>query len=389
MALKRRNGEGSYDRIEKNGIMYYRWRGIIGIDPASGKPIRKNLYARTSKELTEKVKALLADPGPKTTNRITVKQWLHQWLAECCGDVKPKTLQAYQSAVDVSIAPKIGGIRLTDLQPIQLQRYINDLKRSGLSGKSIRNYVGVLHRALQVAVLWGYIPRNPADNLTLPRIEKKEVDFLAGDDLRAFLEACEDNPYAPMMKLAVFTGMREGEILGLTWDAVDFEHGTISVKQQLQLIGGNYVMQSTKSDRVRIITPAPFVFDLLRTVRRDQLELRLRMGSDWLSDYDLVFTRYDGKNVARNTLYMNFKRCLASAGLPSTTRFHDLRHSYAVFALESGDNIKEVQAALGHYSAAFTLNTYEHVSKEAKIESAARQQAAIEDLLRDNHAGSV
>ena len=140
-------------------------------------------------------------------------------------------------------------------------------------------------------------------------------------------------------------------------------------------------MQSTKSDRTRLLSPAPFVFDMLREVRREQLAMRLRMGSDWVSQYNFVFTKYNGENVARNTLYMNFKRCLAAAGLPETTRFHDLRHSYAVFALECGDNIKEIQAALGHYSAAFTLNTYSHVSEAARKESAARQQAMIDGLI--------
>lgn len=368
--------------MTKNGILYYRWRGTLGYVPETGKPNRKTLYARSDKELRQKVAEMISnhEKGVKgAPKRMTVGQWLLQWLDECCTDVKERTRITYASAIRIHLMPGIGGIRLSDLQPAHVQSFINGL--DGVSPKTVKNLHGVLHRALQKAVEWSYIQRNPADGCALPRIQKAEVNFLAGDDLRAFLTACDGNEYAPMMKLAVFTGMREGEILGLTWDAVDFERGTISVKQQLQLIKGEYVIQSTKSDRTRQLTPAPFVFDLLRTVRRDQFAMRLRMGTDWIGEYDLVFTRYDGRNVARNTLYMNFKRCLEAAGLPTTTRFHDLRHSYAVFALECGDNIKEVQSALGHYSAAFTLNTYEHISEEAKKESAARQQAAIDDLL--------
>ena len=140
-------------------------------------------------------------------------------------------------------------------------------------------------------------------------------------------------------------------------------------------------MVSTKSDKRRMLTPAPFVMDILKQVRTEQIKMRLAAGPDWIEEYHFVFTKPTGENIARNTLYMNFKRCLAAAGLPSSVRFHDLRHSYAVFALESGDNIKEIQAALGHYSAAFTMNTYGHVSEEARTESAARQQAAINNLF--------
>ncbi len=382
MAGKRKNGEGTFDQVTKSGIKYYRWRGNLGFDAKTGKPYRKTIYARTDKELRSKVAEAIAEYDRGAVNipkRLTVGMWLNQWLTDCCGDVKERTRNTYKSAIETHIVPGLGNIRLSDLQPKQVQTFINKL--DGVKPKTVKNIHGILHRALEVAASWGYIVRNPADNISLPRIEKQEVNFLAGDDLKRFIDAVKGNPYESMFLIAIFTGMREGELLGLPWDCIDFKKGTINVKQQLQLIRGDYVIVSTKSDKARLLSPAPFVFDILKEVKREQAKMKLQMGADWQNEYNLVFTRYTGENVARNTLYMNFKRCLAAAGLPETVRFHDLRHSYAVFALESGDNIKEIQAALGHFSSAFTVNTYAHVSENARKESAARQQEAINGLL--------
>ena len=381
MPTKRKNGEGSFDKVEIKGVMYFRWRGSFGYVPETGKPKTVNLYARTEKELRQKVEARISNEKSGIVTlpkRFTVGQWVNQWFDECCKDVKPRTLVSYRSIIDNHIMPDIGGIRLQELQPHQVQTFINRLR--DVSPKTIKNIHGVLHEALQKAYEWSYINRNPADGITLPRIEKQEVNYLSGKELRRFINAASGNEYENVFKLAIFTGMREGELMGLAWDAIDFKHGRITVKQQLQLIKGEYVICSTKSDKTRVIEPAPFVFDLLKEVRNNQNIMRARLGNVW-TESGFVFTKYNGEHIARNTLFMNFKRTLAAAGLPASTRFHDLRHSYAVFALESGDNIKKIQAALGHYSAAFTMNTYAHVSEEARRKSAMRQEAAIFELL--------
>lgn len=383
MPKKRGNGEGSFDQVTKNGIKYFRWRGTLGFDPVSGKPNRKTLYARTDRELREKVKVALSDFERGVVNapkNLTVERWLHQWLEECCQDVKGRTRETYRSAVETHIIPALGRVKLSELTPGQVQAFVNRLSGE-VSPKTVKNFHGIMHRAFSKAERWGYISRNPATGCSLPRIEKKEVNFLAGDDLRRFLDAVEGDEYANIIKVACFSGMRKGELLGLCWEDVDFERGTINVRQQLQLVRGVYHMVSTKSDKARLLTPSPFVMGILQQTRQEQIKMRLAAGPDWIADHNFVFTRPTGENVAANSLGNHFKRCLEAAGLPKETRFHDLRHSYAVFALESGDNIKEIQAALGHYSAAFTLNTYSHISEEARKESAARQQAAIDGLL--------
>ena len=176
--------------------------------------------------------------------------------------------------------------------------------------------------------------------------------------------------------------MREGELLGLCWDAVDMKRGTICIKRQLQLVNGAYKLLTTKNSKSRTIMLTDYVIGILREQRAAQLEQRLRAGDAWSNPEDFVFTDEHGGHIARNTLYVNFKRLVKAAGLPETLRFHSLRHSYAVFALESGDKVKKVQEALGHYSSAFTLDTYVHVSESAARDSAARKDAAIRMLKK-------
>ena len=182
--------------------------------------------------------------------------------------------------------------------------------------------------------------------------------------------------------MTLFTGMREGEVLGLMWSCVDFEKGTILIDKQLQQEkkrGGQYVFAPLKNDKARTITPAPWVMDLLKHHRAQQAELRLRAGPMW-EDSGIVFTNELGHHLARCTLVNAFKAVVTSIGRPDA-RFHDLRHSYAVAAIRSGDDIKTVQGNLGHATAAFTLDVYGHVTDQMKRESAARMESYIKDVL--------
>ena len=215
MSSKRKNGEGAYDRVVKSGITYYRWRGTLGVDPVSGRPNRKTLYARSDRELRDKVKSALSAYELGAVNapkKLTVAGWLDQWLSECCQDVKPLTLKTYRSRITTHIIPALGAVRLSDLTPGQVQAFVNSL--GDLSPKTSKCVHGVLHRSLEKALQWGYIPRNPADGCSLPRMEKREVGFLAGDDLRRFIQAIRGDEYEAVFLVAIFTGMREGELLG-------------------------------------------------------------------------------------------------------------------------------------------------------------------------------
>ena len=166
------------------------------------------------------------------------------------------------------------------------------------------------------------------------------------------------------------------------WNDVDFKAGTITVERQIQREkkkGGTYFFTTLKNDRKRTISPAPWVMRILKSHKARQAEQRLKAGAAW-EDSGLVFTNEFGHHLYGETVYKNFKRIIATIGLPET-RLHDLRHSYAVASIRAGDDIKTIQDNLGHATAAFTLDVYAHATEQMKKESATRMEAYIEKVL--------
>lgn len=369
-----------------------RWeaRITLGHDPGTGKQKQRSIYGATQKEVRQKMQKALVelDEGTYTAPaKMTVKQWMEVWLTEYTANVKPSTLTSYRQHTKNHICPALGAIRLDALTAPEVQRFCNDLQRvKGLAPKSIKNIHNVLHHALEQAVQEGHIRLNPAANRLLPRIEKADIQPLEIDEQRAFLSALpEGDVFSDVMRMAIFTGMRQGEILGLQWSRVDFEHGTILIDQQLHYPrekGDSYCLMSPKSGKPRTIQPAPSVMRLLDQRRRQQLADRLKVGSMWDDNGipNLVFTNEFGKFLNFQSLERRYKAAISRAGIPAH-RFHDLRHTFAVNSLRAGDDIKTVQENLGHYTAAFTLDQYGHVTNQMRAASSDRMQAFIEGLF--------
>ena len=394
MAKRSAAGTGTIRKktVTRNGKSYVFWeaRYTAGIDPGTGKQIQRSISGKTQKEVAKRLKEAVAalDAGTYLPpNRLTVGEWLDIWARDYLGGVKPYTVTAYQATIRNHLKPALGAIRLEALNTHTIQHFYNGLSKPGgdrpaLSPKTVKNVHGVLHKALKQAVLIGYLRANPTDACTLPRMEKKQIVPLDEDQSRRFLDAIQGHPLEALFTVTLFTGLREGEALGLTWDCVDFQRGTLRVERQLQREkrrGGQYYFAPLKNDRPRTITPAPWVMQLLRTHKARQNEQRLRAGELW-ENSGLVFSSKRGGHLAIHSVYTAFKRMAASIGRPDA-RFHDLRHSYAVAAIRSGDDIKTVQGNLGHATAAFTLDVYGHVTDQMKQASARRMDAYIKDVL--------
>lgn len=319
--------------------------------------------------------------------RLTVAKWLDIWLTEYIEpSCKPLTFSTSiaKSRIDTHIKSALGKIKLTSLNATHIQTFYNDLLRvKQLQPKTIKNVHGILHKALEQALKLRYIGINPADACTLPRIEKKEISPLSEKEIAAFLGAIQENePLKNLFTVALFTGLREGEICGLSWESVNFHDGTITVKQQLckeKVKGGQHYIAATKNDKSRVLTVAPFVIDILRAVHREQMQNHLACGLAWQNEYNLVFTDRSGHFIVPQTALKRFKAVANKIGRPDA-RFHDLRHTYAVTALQEGDDVKTVQQNLGHATASFTLDVYGHVSEKMKRESAARMQSYFEKI---------
>lgn len=227
----------------------------------------------------------------------------------------------------------------------------------------------------------GYIRSNPADPCKLPRIEKAAIQPLDAEHIKALLSVMRGHRFENIYFVTLFTGMREGEILGLSWDCIDFAKGSILIKQQLQRNPnewGGFVLTSPKNGKTRKITPAPFVMEALQKQKGVQNMEKQFAGELW-EETGLVFTNEIGRNLSPLTVYKNFKRLAKEIGCPNA-RFHDLRHSYAVAAIQSGDDIKTVQENLGHHTAAFTLDVYGHVTDQMRQASAQRMQSFIDSV---------
>ena len=377
---KARNAKGNGSiRQRENGT----WEGRCTIN---GK--RKSFYGERQSDVLKAMRAAqkAVDDGVFfEPTKVDLAGWLDHWLSEyVMPSAKPLTLATYKSRVETHIKPALGRVKLTQLNATQIQAFYNDLLRvHELSPKTIKNIHGILHKALDQAMKLRYIGLNAADACTLPRVEKKEIAPLTEDEISAFLAVIQEGePLRDLFTVALFTGMREGEICGLSWDAVNFRDGTITVKQQLcreKEKGGQHYIAATKNDKARTLTAAPFVMDILLNVQRAQFSDRLALGLAWNNEFNLVFTDKSGKFIAPQTAFKHFKKIAAKIGRPDA-RFHDLRHTYAVTALQEGDDVKTVQQNLGHATASFTLDVYGHVSEKMKRESAARMQSYFEKI---------
>ena len=320
---------------------------------------------------------------------MTVEEWLDIWQKEYLGNTKAHTKKSYEGIIRNHILPEIGAVKLPSLSPIQVQRLINGVKSTKkvsknqpVNPKTVKNVHGVLHSALNQAVQCGYIRTNPADRTILPKRTKAEIHVLEDNRVIEFLETIQGHRFEYLYQLDLFTGMRQSELLGLQWPDIDFEHKTLQVKRQLLYLGGGgkgYQYATPKSNKPRLIVLPDLALQALLQQKKQQTEMRLMVGPAWENSDDLVFTDELGRHLKHDVVYRNLKRIFQCMGVPDL-RFHDLRHSYAVLSLQSGCDIKTVQENLGHYAAAFTLDTYGHVTEQMRRDGAEKINNFIESM---------
>ena len=377
-----------------------RWEGIYsaGYDQQTGKLIRKSIYGKNQKEVRQKLskvtteidEGLYLEPA-----KMTLSDWMDLWYKEYTFDKKYSTLKGYKAQINKHIRPGIGKYNLSQLNPMILQRFFNHLsepneKGKVLSPKSIKNVYIILSGILEQAVENEMISKNPCKKVKLPKVYNKQITPLTDKQVKDFLEIIStDEIYGTILRVIVFTGLRLGEAMGLTWDCVDFEKGALNINKQLQRRpqkDGGSTLTSVKSGKPRILKPAPFVMQLLKIRYTEQIMQKQRSEDLWLAWSNeeehkkaLVFTNLQGGYLIPKRVYLHFKSAAVAIGAPDA-RVHDLRHTYAVLSLQNGDDIKTVQENLGHASAAFTLDVYGHVSDRMKKESANRMEEYIRNL---------
>lgn len=374
-------------KITRNGKDYDYWeaRLTVGYDPGTGKQIQRSFTAKTQKEVRQKLQQAaveLKNGDYQNPDKLTFGNWLTTWKRDYLTDVKPLTVTSYSSKIRIHIRPSLGATQLQKLTGEQIQRFYNDLIKKGLQPKTIHTIHGVVHKCLEQAKENGLIKKNPSETCKLPSIIKKPIAPLDDDEIKSFINAIHGHRYEFIYIVDLFTGMREGEVLGLTWSNVDFNRGSILVDKQLQRApekGGGFHLVSLKNNKYRVLVPAPFVMDILRTQQQLQNDWKNKNAEFWESS-DLVFTNEIGQCLSITSVYKNFKSIVSSIGL-STARFHDLRHSFAVASIYAGDDIKTIQGNLGHATASFTLDVYGHITNQMQHASAARMESYIQSVI--------
>lgn len=362
MKSRRRGaGEGSVYR-RADGI----WVGalLIGHDE-NGRRRRRVVYGKTRTEAAMKLKELQAAQSTGTLTepkRITVGAFLKQWLDDSCRlSVRETTFENYSSIIRLHVAPHIGGVRLTNITPANIQSLYAQLERQGKSPRLRQLVHAVLHRAFNEALMWGFILRNPCSAVKRPRVPRREINCMTGKQVRRLLDAAKGNRLEALYVIAVATGMRQGEILALQWGDIDLKAGTARVQRTLVEVNGQLKFSEPKTARSRRLVELPsFAIRALQAHRGDAIPV-----PDCLVFTDTIGGRLRKQNLLRRSWWPLLER----AGLPKI-RFHSLRHTHASMLLSQGTHPKVVQERLGHSSISITLDTYSHVMEGLGREAA-------------------
>jgi integrase len=372
---KRGNGEGSITRRKSGG-----WMAQYTAYTAEGRK-RKTLYGKTRQEVAAKLaKALIDREGGLVFDAEGLKlgEYLSRWLEDSVKDtVRNTTYERYEQISRTHIVPMLGSIKLKALSPTHVRGLYKE-KLSSLSPRTVRYIHVTLHKALKQAVSDGLIPRNVTEAVKPPQVRREEIRPLTPEQVKLLLDAASGDRLEALYVLAVHTGLRQGELLGLKWDDIDLEAGALQVRRALITARGGprLAAPKTKGSRRRVsLTGA--AAEALKDHLERQLEEIDRAGSLW-QENGLVFASETGAPLDRHNVTLHrFKPLLKRAGLPHF-RFHDLRHTCATLLLTQNVNPKVVSEMLGHSSIAITLDTYSHVLPNMQ-DSAAR---ALEEALR-------
>lgn len=316
-------------------------------------------------------------PTFENTNIMTIKDWMDGWLAKMKFQVKPNTYRDYALYSRRLIVPGLGNEYLTKLTRKQVNAFYDELSFDDVTAQTIRHMHRVLHHALEDAYEDEEIISNPAHKTRLPRIEQVEMKFLNEEQVRLLLIAVRGQIREPLYDLAVKLGPRQGELLGLKWEDVDFLQGTLKIRRQVQReTGKGLLLCSLKTQAsYRTLHLGDNTLDLLMRHKEKIEEMKKRARNLW-QDNDLLFPTEIGTLFDQSNLDAEFKAILELAGLPEI-RFHDLRHTAASIMLKHLKDILRVSRTLGHSRPSTTLNVYGHLIPGIEPEAA----NIIDDLL--------
>jgi integrase len=370
------------------------WTALVDLppDPATGKRRQKRVTARTKREVESQVAELIhkAENGGFTdAGKVTVREFVDRWLEASAPTLRPSTARRYRDVARLHIVGVIGNVKLAKLSPADVQRLYADRLAAGLSPTSVHHVHAILHRALDQAVRWGLLLRNVTEAVDPPRRANPEMQTWDARQAAAVLASATGDDLEALWRLALLTGMRRGELLGLRWTDLDLDAGALSVRRTLsrgttsRLEAGE---PKTASGKRRVSLPASVVKSLRQ--HRDRQTFAKAGAGEAYQDRGLVFATETGAPIHPNTLSRRFAALIARADVPKI-RFHDLRHTCATLLLADGVHPKVVQERLGHATIAETLDRYSHVTADMQRQAADRLDAVLDSAGGESAERSV
>lgn len=371
MARRKRvrgHGGGSIVKL-KDGR--YRVAITVGID-ARGKQRKRYAYARTLAEAEVKLSKLQVQHGEgmlPEAGRLTLGDYLGRWLEYKEIRVKPSTHRGYRNVVVHHIDPAVGRVTLAKLTALHLEALYRAMlkkevgpqgRKRPLAPRMCQLAHAVLHQALEQAVRWSLIPRNPAAQVEPPRGFKTPPRAWTPEETLKFLEAVRRHRFYAMFYLAVVTGMRRGELLGLRWEDLDLGRGYLRVERSLGMVASEFVVSTPKTEgSVRLLKLSPEAVGVLEEHGERQERERARLGPLWREE-GWVFPSEVGNPVRPYNFDETRKTLMRKAGVP-VIRFHDLRHTHVSLKRRRGTPLEVVSKRLGHANPGFTLKVYRHI----------------------------
>ncbi len=352
--------------IVKRGKNSYSIKISVGKDANTGKykylwETVKGNKKDAQKRLTELLNQ--ADNGTLAHPKGTLGEFIRQWLTDYAKpNLAPTSYQGYESIYLSGIAPTLGSIPLKDLRPNHIQEYISTKLATGVSNTTVRHHATFLHSVLETAVKWQLLARNPVDAVSMPKTVKQEMRTLDEQQADRILKEAQGTRYYPIFALALYTGMRQSELLALQWRDVDLLMAELNIsKSSHRLNTGEFVIQGTKTAKSsRRIALSPNTCLILRAHLENEMARCAQLGVTFSNDR-LLFCEYDGKPLIPATIRQYWQRLIKRLGYPHI-RFHDMRHTHATLMLKQGISPKVIQERLGHATISTTLDIYSHVT---------------------------
>lgn len=374
----------AYPKISKRKDGRFEAKVPIGKNPETNRSVRKTVYGKTKTEVKRKIDELQAsvikgEILPTMKTKYSLNEWCNEYLKLYTSQLSKGSFDRYKEYINKHIIPCLGNFELSKITPLNCQQFVNYLSQNtNLHVNTIRYVVGCLKRILEKACILGYLGKNPAENISIPKKRKPELTPFNDEQAINFIEKCKNTTLDNLCKFSIFTGLRLSEILALTWK--DFKDNEMTISHQFARNKSDVTFYPTKNKRTRRVNLSNNALEILEAQKVIQAELQISKGKNYRNNLNLVFTDNNGNRLHVIKVRKRFKEICSEIGC-SNVRFHDLRHTFAVLSIKAGVDIKTISESLGHHSVAFTLDQYAYVTNQMRDEAATKLDNYLNQCL--------